>query len=87
MTIHHIIDIARHRNGICGAPFHAVLFESKEQPGSTMLGVVFDAKDYVAVFDVEKLGQLNIRFGENSHRGDAYEAALRNAINQQGEPT
>ena len=89
MTIHHIIDIAHHRNGICAAPFHAVLFKSKEQPKRTMLGIAFDAKDHVAVFDIEKLKQRNIRFGENSYRGDVYEAALRSAINndQQGEST
>jgi len=27
MKIRHIIAIANHRNGICGAPFHVVLFE------------------------------------------------------------
>ena len=33
-----IIDIAHHRNGICGAPFAAVLFEDTGPEGSRKIG-------------------------------------------------
>jgi hypothetical protein len=74
-----IIDsIARHRNGICGAPFHVVLFRDPDE--GRMLGIVFDLAHHVAVFNLDKLALGNIAFGVNSWRGDRYEPQLRKAI-------
>ena len=56
-----IIDIAFHRNGICGAPFHAIIFRDPDV--GQMLGVVFDEPHHVAVFNMEKLAIGNITFG------------------------
>jgi hypothetical protein len=81
-----IIDIAFHRNGICGAPFHAIIFRDPDV--GQMLGVVFDEPHHVAVFNMEKLAIGNITFGVNSWRGDQYETTLRKAIesfNSQGD--
>jgi hypothetical protein len=75
-----IIDIAYHRNGIAGAPFHAALFDDGE---SVKFAVVFDSEYHCAVFDLAKLKAWNIRFGENSFRGDKYDALLRTAISVQ----
>jgi hypothetical protein len=76
-----IIKIARHRNGICGAPFHVVLFEDNPGPeGSRKVGIVFDESHHCAVLDVAKLAAGDIAFGSNSWRGDVYEPHLRNAI-------
>ncbi|MBY0460511.1 MAG: hypothetical protein K2V38_24615 [Gemmataceae bacterium] len=82
-----IDDIACHRNGVCGAPFHAVRFRDPET--GPMIGVVFDAPHHVAVFQLDRLAQGVIAFGENSWRGDRYEPALRAAIAaaEQPEPT
>jgi hypothetical protein len=84
----HLIDIAAHRNGICCAPFHVVLFEeptAEEKrlgvPINTKVAVVFDAAHHCAVLDVDKLMKFDIGFGSNSWRGDFYEPTLRKHTN------
>ena len=77
-----ILHLAFHRNGICGAPFHAVVFEGDGPEPSVKLGIVFDAPDHVAVLDVTLLAAGDVAFGSNSWRGDRYEPALRAAIRQ-----
>jgi hypothetical protein len=75
-----IIDIAHHRNGICGAPFNTVLFEDSGPEGSRKVAILFEAEYHCAVLDVAKLAAGDIAFGSNSFRGDHYERHLRNAI-------
>jgi hypothetical protein len=74
-----VTDVASHRNGICGAPFHVVLFEETE---GTHVGIVFDEPYHCAVLNVQKLAQGDIKFGSNSYRGDMYEPLLRIAIKE-----
>ncbi len=73
-----IIDIAHHRNGICGAEFEAIVFHDAAE--GRMLGIVFKEPFHVAVFNIDKLTTGNIKFGDNSWRGDRYEPFLRRAI-------
>ena len=75
-----IIDIAHHRNGICGSPFHVVLFQDHGDEGSRKVGIVFESTSHVAVLDVSKLAEGDIAFASNSWRGDKYEPHLRKAI-------
>jgi hypothetical protein len=75
-----IIDIASHRNGICGAPFHAVLFHDSGPEGSRKLAIVFDEPHHCSVLDIVKLSAGDIAFGSNSWRGDHFEPQLRKAI-------
>jgi len=75
-----IIDIASHRNGICGAPFHVVLFDDQGTEGSRKVAVLFDEPYHCAVFDVAKLAAGDIAFGSNSFRGDNYEPHLRKVV-------
>jgi hypothetical protein len=75
-----IIDIAFHRNGICGAPLHVVLFQDDGPEGSRKVGIIFQQEGHCAVLDVAKLAQGDITFGVNSFRGDHYEPHLRKAI-------
>jgi hypothetical protein len=82
MTITHLHDIAYHRNGISGAPFHVVLFDDAGDEASRKVAIVFDESHHVAVLDVAKLHAGNVRFGENSWRGDVYETQLRQFIQQ-----
>jgi len=83
-----IIDIAHHRNGICGAPFQVALFEDQGPEGSRKVAILFDEPRYCAVLDIAKLAAGDIEFGSNSWRGDNYEAPLRQAINDRnGEQT
>ena len=83
-----VIDIASHRNGICGPPFHTVLFTEPKEEGvtapamSTKVAVVFDAAHHCAVLDIDKLTRFDIAFGSNSWRGDTYEPILRTHIAQ-----
>ena len=74
----HIENIQRHRNGVCGTPFHVLTFRDPDQ--GRMVGIVFDAEHHVAVFNIDKLALGNITFGVNSWRGDCYEPHLRGAI-------
>jgi hypothetical protein len=73
----HIDSIELHRNGICGGPFHVVLFVDGNGP---MVGLVFDRPGHVAVLHRDRLAAGDIAFGSNSWRGDRYEAELRAAI-------
>jgi hypothetical protein len=73
-----IENIQYHRNGVSGAPFHVLLFRDPDQ--GRMLGVVFQRRFHVAVFNLDKLTVGNIAFGLNSWRGDQYEPHLREAI-------
>ena len=82
------ISVAFHRNGVCGEPFHCVIFDKIEH-GSTnrMLAVRF-ADDVgegfqnprIAVFDVALLYESDIEFGSNSFRGDYFVDAIDKAI-------
>ena len=74
----HIENIQHHRNGICGAPFHVLIFRDPNE--GRMVGIVFDEAHHVAVFNLDKLAIGNIAFGVNSWRGDHYEPHLRKAI-------
>ena len=74
----HIEDIQHHRNGICGAPFHVLLFRDPDE--GRMVGIVFNEDHHVAVFNFDKLAVGNIAFAVNSWRGDRYEPYLREAV-------
>ena len=74
----HFEHIQYHRNGISGAPFYALIFRDPDE--GRMLGIVFDEKYHVAVFNLDKLAIGTIAFGVNSWRGDRYEPHLRTAI-------
>jgi hypothetical protein len=70
-----------HRNGVGGNGFNVVTFTYKyERLTINMVAVVFEEKGNVAVFDRDLLGKGVIEFGQNSWRGDNFEAALRKAI-------
>ena len=77
-----IIDIASHRNGIPGAPFHVVLFADEGPNRSRKVAILFEEQHHCAVLDVAKLVAGDIAFGSNSWRGDNYEPTLRAAINE-----
>jgi len=71
-------DIHHHRNGIHGAPFYTGTFTMDEGDGEKkMLFVLFDKPGHCAVFDFDLLTAGNLKFGENSWRGDQYEPHLR----------
>lgn len=71
-------QIKYHRNGVSGAPFHVILFRDESE--GDMLGIVFEEKHHVAVFNLDRLSLFDIGFGTNSWRGDLYEPHLRNTI-------
>ena len=84
-----IKEVACHRNGISGSPFHVVTFSTG---GEHYVGVVFTDMDRkgefvsdevrTAVFEQGPLGEGCIAFGVNSHRGDWFEPVLLRAINK-----
>jgi len=80
-----IENIQYHRNGVCGAPFHVLIFRDPDE--GRMVGIVFDQEYHVAVFNLDKLALGNIAFGVNSWRGDRYESHLRKAIRISSTPT
>lgn len=75
----HLKSIAHHRNGVCGVPFHVVLFKDGKD---MMLGVKFDDSGdslnvYTAVFNVKKLVDGDIEFASNSYRGDVFDGSIK----------
>jgi hypothetical protein len=76
-----------HRNGIAGAPFHAVLFDEDKRAHPDDQGrkvaIVFEQPWHTAVLDIARLAGGDIAFGSNSWRGDEYEPHLRRAIGRQ----
>jgi len=80
MKLKRIISIARHRNGVGGAPFDIVLFKDTGGQGSRKVAILFEPAGFCAVLDVDKLATGDIAFGSNSWRGDDYEPPLRQAV-------
>jgi hypothetical protein len=78
--------VSRHRNGIGGAPFWAVLFTHDDDEGRERLLVatVFDREFAVAVVSADRLaaGEVDERW-----RGDRFEPELRAAIARHEEET
>jgi hypothetical protein len=76
--------IDHHRNGIGGAPFHVAIFDEDKgadpDDQGRKVGIVFEAPNHCAVFDIAKLAEGDVAFGSNSWRGDEYEPHLRRAI-------
>jgi hypothetical protein len=75
-----VLNISHHRNGITGAPFYAVVFRDSGPDASVKLGIVFEAPAHVAVLDIAKLADCDVKFGSNSYRGDNFEPPLRQAV-------
>jgi hypothetical protein len=75
-----------HRNGVGGAPFHAVIFDEAKRAHpddqGRKVGIVFEQDGHCAVLDIAKLAIGDVTFGSNSWRGDEYEPHLRRAIAQ-----
>ena len=78
MTKMKVQEIARHRNGISGNGFDVVKFSTRAD--GNMIAIVFESAGDCAVFNLDKLAEGKIAFGENSWRGDNYESALRRSI-------
>lgn len=79
---HKLIEASYHRNGVCGEGFHVAIVESEIEPGDIrkMLCVTFSNEMEAvrtAVFDLALLEKGNIRFTENSWRGDHWHGFMR----------
>lgn len=77
--------VARHRNGVGGAPFYVILFDWQNdvsgERGQDFQAIVFDAPWHTAVLDPQKIIEGNIdNFGSNCWRGDTFEEHLRAII-------
>lgn len=78
-----IIEIAYHRNGVCGNGFHAVCFLCSEGKGwKRFIATVFDEPGNCAVLGINQLSDNEnpVTFTINSFRGDRYEGTLRDEI-------
>jgi hypothetical protein len=82
-----IVATAYHRNGVSGAPFHAVLFEDANGENTRKLAILFEQPSCCAVLDVARLANGDIAFGSNSYRGDVFEERLRAALQSPTNPT
>lgn len=81
-----ILEVSCHRNGICGAPFHAIRFiasdEAESSSGHQFLATVFHENGHCAVIDLDLIAEHGVSFGYNSWRGDHFEPELRKAIKE-----
>jgi hypothetical protein len=77
-----IVKVAHHRNGVTGNSFHVVLFyHVEEHKSQRMVAIVFEEPGNCAVLNTALLCDTAcVGFGENSYRGDTFEAELRAAI-------
>lgn len=81
-----IKSIQSHRNGVAGNSFTVVLFTvGRGKSKQNMVATVFSEQGNVAVLDADMTAAGNITFGENSWRGDEFEAELRAAIDESAE--
>jgi hypothetical protein len=73
-----ILSINYHRNGVCGAGFHSVAFNFRDEDGRyrKMVATVFEEKGYCSVIEIEDFA--------NCWRGDVFEPLLRKAIRDRG---
>lgn len=82
------LEVAYHRNGVSGEPFHCVIFDKKEDGQTTRMLAVRFADDEgdgyqnprIAIFDIALLYESVIEFGENSFRGDHFVDDIDKAI-------
>ncbi len=72
-----ILSVAHHRNGVGGIPFDVAIVDDGE---SNKVVVLFPERYACAVLDIKKLCEGNIKFSENSWRGDIYDDAFRKKI-------
>lgn len=79
-----VTDLALHRNGVDGIPFHVALFSD---PYGLKVGILFTTDRHCAVLALDQLAEGDIRFGSNSWRGDWYEDLLREAVEIRYEET
>ena len=82
-----IIEVAYHRNGICGVPFYAVRFNADiDGTPRRMVAIRFEEESYinprVAVLDVDILSDVGVAFGANSWRGDHFSTIVEDAISR-----
>ena len=77
------LEVARHRNGVCGEPFYVVRFVCPEADGE-FIAIRFEGEGInprCAVLNVPMLVEGNIAFAAgNSWRGDHFTAAVDAAI-------
>lgn len=80
--IKRIEQIAYHRNGVCGVPFYAVIFTSKQdRKVERFVASVFPDSGCVSVIGLDRaLTTDGVTFSLNSWRGDHFEDELRAAI-------
>lgn len=83
-----IEQVAYHRNGVSGEGFWAVVFTDPEQAyAGRFLATIFGDEDPKGEFyncstavislDLAVQGDIGVKFGANSWRGDHYDAMLR----------
>src|SRR3546814_13668621 len=76
-----IKQVAHHRNGVGGVPFHVVLFQFRDDTVvRNMMAIVMPEEMKTAVLDVDQTAAGNVAFGAgNSWSGDQFDKELRQA--------
>jgi hypothetical protein len=78
-----IKTVERHRNGVAGSPFDIVTFDERNgRKWDRKVAILFADKWNIAVLNVDLLAAENVKFGENSWRGDNYENEMRQAVKE-----
>lgn len=74
------VSVAHHRNGVSANSFSVVTFDCDYDGRRSFVATVFEERGNIAVLDRDLLAAGEIRFGENSWRGDDFEPAVREEI-------
>lgn len=76
-------SVAFHRNGVSGKPFYVMLAKGEGRDLVIIRPYVTNPEDEGAecyVLDIGLLAEGNIKFGENSFRGDVFQLEADRAI-------
>ena len=74
-----VLEVARHRNGICGEPFYVIRFiDNPDGHEENFIATLFDESGQCAVIGLDRIATMGVTMAKgNSWRGDHYETELR----------
>ena len=74
-----VLEVPRHRNGICGEPFYVIRFiDNPDGHEENFIATLFDESGQCAVIGLDRIEKMGVTMSRgNSWRGDHFETELR----------
>lgn len=77
-----LVSLQYHRNGVSEAGFYVAIIKEKEEGCAEREMLVIQTDDTCLAFDLKLLDERNIKFMENSWRGDYYRDIMKKHISE-----